>query len=291
MLKKIKSTYNLIKPFIDKINRDNVFAIAGQSAFFLLLSIVPLSMFVVSVLQNLHIPVETFENFLSIVLNETATDYVSNFLGNVYQDATGISLITIIVTLWSAAQGMHAITNGLNRIHGTYENRNWFFLRFRAMLYTVILFGILLLSMFVIVLGELLNNMMSQYLPLMPDFIEIIYNLRYIIIYFYLVFLFAIVYRNLPNLSREMRREHSFRYQLPGAVLCATAWFALSFGISIYVGDFNGFSIYGNLAKLAVLMVWLYFCIVCLLLGVEVNFFYHEQIKNFKFKKFFKKKK
>lgn len=291
MLKKFKRAYNRIEPFIDKLNRDNVFAIAGQSAFFLLLSIVPLSMFAVSMLQNLHIPVKTFENFLSIVLNKTATDYVSNFLGNVYQDATGISFITIIITLWSASQGMHAITNGLNRVYGTYENRNWFLLRIRAMIYTVIFFGILLLSMLVIVLGAVLNNMISNYLPLMPDFIELIYHLRYIIIYLYLVFLFLIIYRNLPNLSREMRREHSFRYQLPGSVLCATAWFVLSFGISIYVGDFNGFSVYGNLAKLAVIMVWLYFCIVCLLFGVEVNCFYHEQIKSFRIKKLFKKKK
>lgn len=294
MFRKIKGIYNRFKPFIDEINRDNIFAIAGQSAFFLILSIVPLSMFVVSMLQNLHVPVEVFEDFVSIVLNETATEYVSNFLGNVYQNATGISLITMIATLWSAAQGIHAITNGLNRIHGTYESRNWLFLRIRAMIYTIILFGILLLSMLVIVLGSGLNSMLSPYLILLPDIIEIIFSMRYVIIFLYLTILFALIYRNLPNFSREMRREYSFRYQIPGALFASISWFVLSFGISIYVGDFNGFSIYGSLTKLAVIMVWLYFCIVCMLIGVEINYFYHEKIKSFKLKKIitkFKKKK
>ena len=69
----IKSIYAPFQPFIDKINHDNVFAIAGQSAFFLILSSVPLAMFGVSVLQSFHIPVETFENFFGLVLNETAS--------------------------------------------------------------------------------------------------------------------------------------------------------------------------------------------------------------------------
>ena len=59
---KIKKHYDSVMKFIDrfgpitsKILHDNIFAIAGQSAFFLILSAVPLSMFIVSVLQNLHI--------------------------------------------------------------------------------------------------------------------------------------------------------------------------------------------------------------------------------------------
>ena len=80
MLRAIKRIYNWIKPFLDKLNHDNIFAIAGQSAFFLLLSGVPLTMFAVSVFQSLHIPVETLSNVFSLVLNEEATKYASQFL-------------------------------------------------------------------------------------------------------------------------------------------------------------------------------------------------------------------
>lgn len=287
MRRQMQRLSNLIQPFISKSYRDNIFAIAGQSAFFLVLSVFPLSMFVVSMLQNLHIPLETLNNTLSIVLSESATEYVSNFLSNVYNNATGISFLTLLFTLWSAAQGIHAITNGLNRIHNTHENRNWLFLRLRAMLYTVIFFAILLASMLIIVLGTELNKLLEPYLTYLPDFIAFLYSVRYVIIFVYIVFLFALIYRNFPNISRATRRDYGIRNQLPGAVLSAAAWFVLSFGISVYVGDFNGFSIYGSLMKLAVVMVWLYFCLVSLMMGAEFNCLYHEQIKSFRFRKLF----
>ena len=275
----IKSVYAPFQPFLDKINHDNVFAISGQSAFFLILSSMPLAMFGVSVLQSFHIPVETFENFFGMFLNETASRYMSDFMSNVYQNTTGISLITIIVTLWSAAKGIQAVTNGLNRVHNTYENRNWLFVRLRSMLYTVIFFLILLGTIFVVVLGSTLNNVMREYLTVLPGFVSVLYNLRYLIVFAYLVILFALIYRNIPNLTREVRKKYSFRYQLPGAFLCAVSWIVLSLGISIYVDDFNGFSVYGGLTRLAVIMVWLYLCIVCLMIGAEINTFYHEKIR------------
>ena len=279
MLKQIKNVIKVFKPLLKKISHDNIFAIAGQSAFFLILSAVPLTMFAVSVMQNMHFPVETLENLFKLVFNEEVTGYFSNYLSNVYQDATSISIITLVITLWSAAQGIHAVTNGLNRVYGTYENRNWLFLRLRAMIYTVVIFAILFSSMIVVVFGSFLNEQLSPYLLYLPDMVAVMFHLRYLIIFVYIVFLFSLLYRNFPNLSKDMRKEFGISRQLPGAVFSAVAWFVLSFGISIYVADFNGFSIYGGLTRLAVIMIWLYFCMVCLMIGAEINYVYHDKIK------------
>lgn len=290
MIKLIKRIYDAVNPFWKKIQRDNIMAISGQCAFFLILALVPMAMFAVSILQNLHIPVSTVDKVLGTVLNKQALSYVSNFLGNVSYNAVGVSFITIIVTLWSAAQGLHAITNGLNRVHDTYENRNWFILRFRAMIYTVVFVLIIIVTALLIVLGSSIKNALSDNLPNVPLVFELLYNLRFIFLFFYMVVLFALIYRNIPNLSREVRKQHGFKYQLPGAVFCAVAWIAVSFGISIYVGDFNGFEVYGGLTRLAVMMVWLYFCIICLMTGAEFNCFYYPQIKDFFDNKLFKRK-
>lgn len=285
---KIKKYNDSVRNFIDrfepitsKILHDNIFAIAGQSAFFLILSAVPLSMFIVSILQNLHIPVEFIENILSGIFSEQIVDEISGFLTNAYKSAVGISLITLIITLWSAAQGIHAITNGLNRIYDAYENRNWLFLRIRAMFYTIAFFAIILISLLIIGLGTSINEWLSPYLKYLPDFVALIYHLRYLLVFLFLVVLFALVYRNFPNISRKQHKEYGIKYQLPGAFLCTLSWYVLSFGISIYVDNFNGFSIYGGLATLAGIMIWLYFCMVCLMICAEINYVYHEQIKNF----------
>lgn len=278
-MKFLKKLLDPVSPLLDKVNDDNISAIAGQSAFYFILAVVPLAMFGLSILQNLHIPVETLEEFLGLVLNESTSAYVSEFLSNMYNDSSGISVITLIVTLWSAAQGIHSIINGLNRIHHTYENRNWLFLRFRAMIVTLILIVILFATMLVFVLGSTLNNLLTPYIEHLPDFIEMLYNFRYFIVYVYLIIIFALIYRNVPNLEKDVRKEYSVRNQLPGAVICATAWFVMSVGISIYVDDYNGFSIYGGLTRLAVMMIWLYMCLLFLMIGAEVNVVYHDTIK------------
>lgn len=272
------------EPITSKCIHDNIFAIAGQSAFFIILSSVPLSMFIVSLLQNLHIPVEFIEKGLSGIFSEEIVSEVSAFLSSAYNSAVGISLITLVITLWSAAQGIHAITNGLNRIYDAYENRNWLFRRIRAMFYTIAFFAIILISLIIIVLGSSINEWLKPYLKYMPDFVALIYHLRYVLIFLFLVVLFALVYRNFPNISRAQHKEYGIRYQLPGAFLCTLSWYVLSFGISIYVDDFNGFSIYGGLTRLAVIMIWLYFCMICLMVCAEINYVYHEKIKSFSLK-------
>ena len=291
MIKKIKRLLDIFTPFIKKLDDDNIFAISGQSAFFLMLALVPFAMFAVSILQNLHISVSELDKVFRVVFSEDISSYISNYLGNVDAGSVSVSLITMVVTLWSAAKGIHAITNGLNRIHHTYENRNWFFIRFRAMLYTIAFVFILFVTAFLIVLGSSIKNALASTAPHVPVIFSVLYSCRFVLLFIYLVFLFMFIYRNIPNLTHETRKEYGYIYQLPGALLCALAWILLSFGISIYVGDFNGFSIYGGLAKVAVMMVWLYFCIVCLMFGAEINCFYHIQIRYFIDNKILRKNK
>lgn len=275
-IRKILDKYD---PIISKCKHDNVFAIAGQSAFFIILSAVPLSMFIVSLFQNLNIPIGLVEEGLSGIFADEMIEQISVYLTNAYKSAVGISFLSLIITLWSASQGIHAITNGLNRVYDAYENRNWLFLRIRAMVYTVALFIIILALLIILVLGNTISNFLKPYIEGLPDFVSVIFNLRYLIIFVSLIILFAVLYRNFPNISRSQRKEYGIKSQIPGAFLCTISWFVLSLGISIYVDDFNGFSIYGGLTRLAVIMIWIYFCMVCLMICAEINYVYHDKFK------------
>ena len=289
MYRRIKIIISITRPFIKKLSEDNVYAIAGQSTFYFILASVPLMMFAVSILQNLHIPQETLEQFIGMILNERATDYLSSFLSNAYADSSGISIITLLFTLWSASKGIHAIINGFNRVHKSYENRNWFLLRLKAMVITFVLVIMLFAALAVFVLGDSLNHLLQPRITHLPDFYAVLYDMRYLLLYVYLIFIFAVMYSKVPNIKKEFRKNYSVINQLPGAILCATAWFVLSVGISVYVDDFNGFSIYGGLTRLAVIMVWLYWCLLCLMFGAEVNVVYHSQITTIRRKKMVRK--
>ena len=107
-IKLYKRITGRFEPITSKCVHDNIFAIAGQSAFFIILSAVPLSMFFVSLLQNLHIPIDFVYHGLSSVFSSKIADDLTYFLTSAYESAVGISLVTLVVTLWSAAQGIHA---------------------------------------------------------------------------------------------------------------------------------------------------------------------------------------
>ena len=241
-------------------------------------------MFTVSVLQSLHLSAETLGEFLGDTYSSTQVSEWFKRLNNMYRAPTSISIITLIATLWSASKGLHAITNGLNRVHNTYESRTWLSLRLHAMLHTFVFMMIIAVTIGVLVLGKGLGEKIEPYLKNLPGYVVAIYSLRYILVFLYQVFLFALLYRNTPNLTREVRREYGFRCQLPGAIFCAASWHVLLFVISVYVTDFNGFSIYKGLTQLAVVMIFLYFCMVCLMIGAEINVHFHREIDWFTFR-------
>ena len=280
----IRRIWGVFKPFYKKIVFDNIFAIAGQSAFFLILSAVPLLMFSVSILQSMHLSAETLGDFLGDTYSSTQISEWFKSLNDMYTAPTSISIITLIATLWSASKGLHAITNGLNRVHNPYESRTWLSLRLHAMLHTFVFLMIIAVTIGVMVFGKGLGNQIEPYLKKLPGYLVAIYSLRYIIVFLYQVFLFALLYRNTPNLTREKRKEYGFRCQLPGALFCAASWHVLLFAISVYVTDFNGFSIYRGLTQLAIVMIFLYFCMVCLMIGAEINVHFHREIDWFTFR-------
>ena len=88
-----------------------------------------------------------------------------------------------------------------------------------------------------------------------------------------LTLFFAVVFTALPNCKL------SFKSQLPGAAICSVAWYVFSFGLSVYVDYFNGFSMYGSLTTIALIMLWLYFCMYIMMMSAEVNVVFNESIK------------
>ena len=46
---------------------------------------------------------------------------------------------------------------------------------------------------------------------------------------------------------------------------------AAPFGFSVYIDYFGGFSMYGSLTSIVIVMIWLYFCMYIFFCGALVN--------------------
>ncbi len=262
-----------VKFFIDKCKKDNINAFAAQSAFFVILSAIPLLMVFSSLLKYTSVT----ESILMTIINRIIPSYISPFcisiIHEVYNKSFGIISVAAILAIWSAAKGVQYLTSGLNAIYNIEETRNWFVMRFWAIIYTIIFVVAIVVMLVLMVFGNSLQDMIVKYIPILVRMTELVISLRGLVTLGLLIIFFMVIFKALPN------RKATFRSQLPGAVLSAVAWQLFSFGLSIYVSYFNGFSMYGSLTTIVLIMLWLYFCIYIMMICAEINDVYEENIE------------
>lgn len=262
------------KLFTEKCRRDHISAFAAQSAFFLLLSLIPFLMVFSSLLQYTVVS----EAMLLGVVNEVMPEYIAPFMVSVihevYNKSVGIVSVTAVLAIWSAARGIQYIAAGLNQLNGIRETRNWFVRRFWAVVYTVVFLFAIVMAMVLLVFGNSIQRVLSAHVILFAQAADLLFGLRGLIMIGIMSGIFTVIYKALPNRRALKERSLTLRNQFPGALLCAVAWYVFSFGISVYVDYFNGFSMYGSLTTIVLLMLWLYFGMYIMLFCAEINVFY-----------------
>ncbi|MCR5458788.1 MAG: YihY/virulence factor BrkB family protein [Acetatifactor sp.] len=120
------------------------------------------------------------------------------------------------------------------------------------------------LCLSVMVFGNRFVDMLLYKLPSLQPLVAMLMKLRFLAIWVLLTFLFAAIYSYVPNGTLK------FRAQIPGAALTAVGWSVFSWGFSMYV-DWTDYSVYGSLALIILIMLWLYFCRYIILIGAYIN--------------------
>lgn len=253
--------------FYDKCTEDRVDACAAQSAFFIILSALPFLMVMFSLLKYTFMGKADFLQLLQSFCPDYVLPFLITIVDEVYDHSAGILSVTAVVAVWSAAKGLQYLIKGLNAVYEVDENRNWFILRFWAIIYTLIFALALLFLLGFMVFGQTVKNILlkkfaySALLSFLGSGIKWLFGIAVLIVFF------TVAFTVLPNKKLKMKR------QFPGACFTAAGWTVFSFGLSIYVNDFHGFSMYGSLTTLTLLMLWVYFCMYIMLLGAELNAF------------------
>lgn len=259
--------------FMKECKEDKINAYAAQSAFFILLAIIPFLMVFLSLLK--YTPIT--ESMLLEMYEEGLPGYISPFFisitDEIYTRTFGVTAVSAVVAIWSAAKGMHALTDGLNAVNDLEENRNWFVLRFWSAIYTVVFMVAIVFTLMVMVFGGSIRTLAVEYLPILQDLAIVLSSFKGLLLFAVLVVFFDVVFTVLPN------TKINFVSQLPGAILCALSWNVISFLLSVYINYFNGFSMYGSLTTVALMMLWLYFCIYSTLMCAEFNVTFGENLK------------
>lgn len=133
----------------------------------MLLSFVPFIMLLLTAVQM--IPAISQAEFMELVVAFTPEDYKSlafrmvNDL-SLKSPATMVSL-TAVTALWSAGRGMFSMARGLDRVWGK-EEKYWYIIsRLICCGYTIVFVAVCILSLILLVFGQLLRGFLNTHFP------------------------------------------------------------------------------------------------------------------------------
>ncbi len=257
------------------INRNHLKAYAAESAFFLVISLVPSILFLLTLVQFTPIPKSMILELVQEVFPQDISGMILSIVEEVYNQSISVLPVTALVALWSAGKGVLSMASGLNWVYGKSDKKNYIYLRLRASAYTLVFVVAIILSLLILVFGNRIGDFLIKYIPIIEHVIRIIIDLRIVFAIAVLTSIFTLAYKILPQQKVRIRQ------QIPGACFAAVGWIGISYALSIYVDVFKGFSnMYGSLATIVLIMLWIYFCMYAMLIGAEINVYIEKNMLN-----------
>ena len=263
-----------VRDMVQTYGRLGVSRAAASLAYFLILTLFPLLMCVNYFIGLLELDPEAVFSALDPLLPRESLSIILEYLtyvsGISQSQSTPLLLASLFTILLSASAGLRTLLKTMDEL---YQVRHVSSLRRVAV--SVILSLLFLLTIYlsivVIFTGDWFFQVLEERLP--PPLAELIPLrllsqlwgwLRYLLLFFCVLLLVLAVYRmgTPPPLRREKRVLRLT------ALLSAGALVACSVLFSWFIDMSSRYSlVYGSLASLIILLVWLYFCGNILLVG------------------------
>ncbi|HKP38946.1 MAG TPA: YihY/virulence factor BrkB family protein [Pyrinomonadaceae bacterium] len=256
----------------NEITRDDTFGDAAKLAYYFLLALFPLLIFLTSGI-GLIVGAgtgmrRTLFAYLARVMPGSAFHLIDATMSEI-SNSSGAGKLSfgLLAALWAASNGMGAITESLNRAYDVEERRSWWKQRAVAIALTVTL-SLLIIAALVLVMG---GTRIAEYLAgaygLSTFFLVSWKVLQWPIALAFMLLAFALIYFFAPDL-----RDQDWKWITPGSVIGVVLWLAVSFAFKGYLHFFDSYSTtYGSLGAVIVLMLWLYLTGLAVLIGGQVN--------------------
>ena len=255
--------------FLNETKDEHLGAFAGQAAFFIFLSIFPLLNIILMLTPLLPFSEQELVDVIIRIIPREIAGFVRELIDDIFSNGTPtITIVAIVTGLWSASKGIMAIRNGLNEVCRKKEKMNFILARVVSALYT----GVFILMLFAVTLVNLFGNQIGEYVVQnhsdLAHIATFLMSIKWIISFLLTFLMILILYTILPA------RKMLMRYQVVGSALCAGAWMLLSWGFSIYISyTMKKSYMYGSLATIIMLLLWLYFVVNIILWCAQVNEF------------------
>jgi len=243
--------------------------VSASIAYHCLLSIFPFLLLLMG-LSGIYIRHYELAGRLTMVLERylpMKPDFIMQNLASISRSYGRISLISILLLLWSTAGVFLPLEKALNRAWEVKLERGWWQKRLLALEMAVIIGFLILVSLTLVGVNVYIHHAMRhRALHLPTAVIELVYHALMIATTFGMsLAMFVVLFERLPN--RPMR----FRQVLPGALVTAIFWEGARSLFTLLLPRFNYRHVYGSIGVVVALMTWAYISSAVMLFGAQVS--------------------
>lgn len=249
--------------------KEHVSRSAAQLAYFLILTFFPILICITAFTGMINVRLSDQLSDLSHLLPESVYNIFRDYLGYLDNNLSTAMLITgIALTVFFASAAIRGLTSIMHEIYG--EPKIASFRHFAAsVIFALMLLVTVYLAMIVMLSGNWFFHLIGDLLGLsdLAERFGVWQWLKYLLL-LAIVFLFIyLLYRFVAPI------QTSNPPIIPGALLASAALAIASGVFAVVVGHSARYSlIYGSLASVIIMLVWLYLCGNILVLGNVVNY-------------------
>lgn len=263
---------------------------ASYATLFIVTAVFPLVMLIISIVHLLPgYSTKDVADILFQILPDLGPiqEFVESMMTNLKAQSGGLlASAAAITTLWAASKGVSAIQNGLNQFDqeaidnitndGSIKKKGAGFVRntLKQLLFTLLL-AILIPALLVFeMLGDSIAGIIRGILEkLQPDVlkstlsnIDTFFHASSLVVMLFALLVILLIFAHLPMIRRTLKS------QLPGGLVTGVCWLAFTKLFSFFIPRFyHASSLYGSLAALFLLLLWLRFMVMILFAGGALN--------------------
>jgi len=268
--KRLNFAKNTIKDFFDNffkvLRRRDMVLLPGTLSFFFVLAIIPTLSLISYSASILNLSTDLLYNFISTSFSREMADLI---LGVNLNGIVGVQFfVTVVLGLYIASNSADAIIVASNTIYGV-ENNSWLKRRIKAFGMSFLIVLLLLFMLIVPVFGNNIITLIEEVNIneiISTRIIAVLDLLKGPISWLIIFAIIRIIYLVAPD-TKPKNRVINY-----GAIF-TTIGFILGTKIySTYVTNYADYSaLYGSLASIVVLMIWIYFLALIFTVGIALN--------------------
>lgn len=257
---------DFLKNIIRVLRRPDMVILPGNLSFFFVLAIIPALSLISYAASILNLSVDFLYNFIA---NSFSKEIANLILGVNLTHQVGIHFfITVIIGFYVASNGADSIITASNTIYGI-ENSKWLKRRFKAFGMTLLIVILFMFLLIVPVFGNTIISLIQEVNinnVIMRNVIAGFNLIEGPISWLIIFVIIKIIYKIAPDKSPKKR-------VINYGALFTTVGFILGTKIfSYYVTHYASYSaLYGGLASIVVLMIWIYFLCYIFTVGMALN--------------------